>query len=99
MKTNEKIKTDLIINLEARLTRLEEWISLYLDEMKQAETVEEIMRIKREMLLAWLTFLPLRAENCYFALSIPMIVSDVDTKTSTENVASQIHISTGLLEL
>jgi len=66
MKTNEKTKTDLIINLELRLTRLEEWISLYLNQMKQAETVEEIMRIKQEMVFAWLTYLPLRPENCYF---------------------------------
>jgi len=68
MEANEKIKTDLILNLKSRFSRLEEWILLYLNQMKQAATVEEIMQIKREMLLAWLEYLPLRPENCYFCI-------------------------------
>jgi len=68
MRAKKKIKKKLISNLRSPLDRLEMKILVHLDEIKKAKSVEEIMRIKQEMLLAWLECLPLRPENCYFCI-------------------------------
>jgi len=68
MRAKEEIKERLTRNLDSTLSRLEEKISIHLDRMRKAESVEEIMYEKREILLAWLECLPLHPDHCYFCI-------------------------------
>ena len=63
------------IKLEALHGELEEWyerfmreVSVILEQIKEADTVEEIMSLKRELLLEHLRAMPLGPRHCYFCL-------------------------------
>jgi len=68
MKVDEEIREKLIQSLQAISSTLASNISGYLKEIQVAKTVEEIMRIKRDLLVHWITLLPLEPEDCYFCL-------------------------------
>ena len=69
MKVNKKIKQELLENFKGWRKELIGMINEYIKEMKGAETVEELMRIKRNMLIGLVYNLPLRSEHCYFCIS------------------------------
>jgi len=68
MKVDEEIREKLIQSLQASSSILASDISEYLKEFQAAQTVEEIMRIKRDLLVRWIVLLPLEPDHCYFCL-------------------------------
>jgi len=68
MKVNKKVKQELLGNFEEWRKELIGMIDGYVKEMKGAKTVEELMRIKRNMLIGLVYDLPLRSKLCYFCI-------------------------------
>jgi len=66
MKVNEEIRGQLLSAMREHLENFEKLISSCLDEMEKANSVEEIMNLKRKILVLWTEFLPLGARHCYF---------------------------------
>ena len=69
MKAEEKIKKELIENMIIKQERMNMTIDRYVGAVKKAETVEEMMAAKREVLVNLLKCLPLTPDDCYFCVS------------------------------
>ena len=68
MKVNEKIKEKLLENFGKWKEELNEKIDSYLDSIRNAERVEDVMFLKKRLLLKLIRCLPLGNKFCYFCL-------------------------------
>jgi len=68
LKADEEIKKEMAENIRINLRRLQEKTECLLSEIASAETVEEVMRKKRLILLLWLDYMPMDESSCYFCL-------------------------------
>ena len=68
MKVDKDVKKRLIANLKCWLQDLNNSVKTILKHMKEAETVEEIMQLKKELLVLCLERLPLGDSHCYFCI-------------------------------
>ena len=69
MKVDEEVRKELVANLKGYVERLAESLNEYIEKIKKAETVEEIMKIKQNLLLFYLGMTPLTTEHCYFCIA------------------------------
>ena len=69
MKVNEDIKRRLVENLESWKEMIDDTINMYINEIKNIGTVEELMRIKRDLLIDFVYKIPLSRDYCYFCLA------------------------------
>jgi len=70
LDVNERIRRDLIENLRWWRDSLCAQLGARIDRMEEAETVEEIMAIKKEILLDLIENMPLSYAYCYFCLML-----------------------------
>ena len=68
MKVNKDVKKRLIANLKCWLQDLNNSVKTILKHMRKAETVEEIMQLKKDLLILCLEKLPLEDDHCYFCV-------------------------------
>lgn len=68
MEANKEITKIIVSNIQHKLNCLEQDVKENLQKMKKAETVEEVMEIKQQILLNWLSWVPLDGGECYFCL-------------------------------
>jgi len=68
MKVDEEVRRQLIENLKIWLKRLNRIVKSLVKDMEEAETVEEIMALKRELLLRYICLIPISASYCYFCI-------------------------------
>lgn len=68
MKVDESVREELVENLEDWFECLYREIMKYLRKIKEAESVEDIMFLKRDMLLHYVKSMPVGIEQCYFCL-------------------------------
>ena len=68
MKADEDTKDTLIYEFEQWSNSIKHIIDKIISAMRKAETVEELMALKRELLLRLLDMLPLHANYCYFCV-------------------------------
>lgn len=68
MKADERVKRILVNNLKRWLDELYGRIFLQIKAIENAPTVEEIMILKKGLILFCLEFLPLSVNECYFCI-------------------------------
>jgi len=68
MKVNKAIQEWLVENLTDWLDRLYDDMKHWVNKIKEAETVEDIMRYKKDMLVDYVNSMPIRSNDCYFCL-------------------------------
>lgn len=68
MKVNKAIQELLVENLTDWLDRLYSDMQYWISKIEGAETVEEIMEYKKNMLVDYLNSMPVRSDGCYFCL-------------------------------
>ena len=68
MKVDEETRTELIENFEKWLRGVNTDMNYYIEKIKEAETVEEIMKLKKNLLLEYLYNAPLDSTTCYFCI-------------------------------
>ena len=68
MKPAKNIKKKLIRNVKAKQEWINKSIEGYVGKVEEAETVEEMMRSQKRVLVELLERLPLRPEDCYFCV-------------------------------
>jgi len=68
MKVNKDVKEKLIKSLKDWLDWFYKSIEFKIEEIKEAETVEKIMQLKKELLVFCLEGLPLEDIHCYFCI-------------------------------
>jgi len=87
MKVDKDVKKRLIANLKYWLQDLNNSVKTILKHMKKAETVEEIMQLKKDLLILCLEKLPLDDIHCYFC-----ILQDYKNNSSCKNcLYAKIH--------
>ena len=78
MKVDEAIRQQLLRNLERRKQRYVEIFNEYIYKIAQAESVEEIMLYKKELLVFLLKVFPIDASCCYFCLLHRIVDSSLE---------------------
>lgn len=68
MKVNKAIQELLVENLTDWLDRLYGGMRYWISKIEEAETVEDIMRYKKDMLVDYVKSMPIRSDGCYFCL-------------------------------
>ena len=68
MKADAMLKEKLVKNLREWLEKVNEKMNYYIEKIKEAETVEEIMKLKKNLLLEYLYNAPLDSTTCYFCI-------------------------------
>jgi len=68
MKVNKATQELLVENLTSWLDSLCDGMRHYITKINEAETVEDIMRYKKEMLIDYLDNMPIGICDCYFCL-------------------------------
>jgi len=68
MKVNKATQDLLVENLNGWLDSVNEAMNHWVNKIREAETVEEIMRYKKEMLLEYVNSMPIGISMCYFCL-------------------------------
>jgi len=68
MRVNEEIRKELIKNLKERLCFFNNFMASIIRRMAKVESVEKLMKLKKEMLLWWIRLIPLGRSHCYFCL-------------------------------
>jgi len=68
MNPDRKIQRELVRNLEQHIREFSHRYRFLVKKIREAKSVEEIMELKREILLFWTLELPLRSIYCYFCL-------------------------------
>ena len=71
MKIDEEVRQKLVENLQVWQRYLTREVNVYLQKMKSAQTVEELMELKRSLLVFLIYHLPLTDTECYFCLQQP----------------------------
>lgn len=68
MKVDKAIQERLVKNLTNWLDSLCDSMKHWINKIKEAETVEEIMMYKKAMLVDYVNSMPMRSDECYFCL-------------------------------
>jgi len=68
MRVNEEIRKELIKNLRIRLQSFTRRMNRIIGRMTRVQSVEKLMKLKKEMLLEWLQLIPLERYFCYFCI-------------------------------
>jgi len=71
MRVDKDVQELLVDNLSGWLgwlDRLNDSMRRWIDKINEAESVEDIMRYKKEMLLDYLDSMPIGPDECYFCL-------------------------------
>jgi len=68
MKADEKTKEILVKKLKEWLSEVYEKMDICIKEIEIADTVENVMRYKKKLLLDYLCETPLDASTCYFCI-------------------------------
>ncbi|RLI87739.1 MAG: hypothetical protein DRP01_01020 [Archaeoglobales archaeon] len=68
MKAEKKIVDKIVENLQSRLGDFTSEVERYIKHLKDAKTVEEVMILKRRILEAWVSSIPLWSDTCYFCI-------------------------------
>jgi len=68
MNSDRKFQRELVKNLERHIREFSHGYRFLVKKIREARSVEEIMELKREILLFWIRELPLRSVHCYFCL-------------------------------
>lgn len=68
MEVNEEIKQKLVKNLKNWLDDTVFWMDHFIQLIESAETVEDIMKFKRDLLTTYIGDLPVSDKYCYFCL-------------------------------
>ena len=68
MKVDEGVREELIKNLRDWLDDFNFTMKKIIDSMEKAKSVEEIMKLKKKLLLKAIDMLPIFAEECYFCI-------------------------------
>lgn len=68
LKADKKIVNEIIENLRSKVSDFNHRIEYYLKRLEKAETVEEVMEIKQQILALWVFYIPLRGDTCYFCI-------------------------------
>lgn len=68
MEVDNTIQEQLVKNLEDWLYGLHRIMKKYQIKIAEAESIEDIMRYKRDMLLHYVKSMPLGIDQCYFCL-------------------------------
>jgi len=66
MKTERFILKAIVKSIRDAEQALQRLLDENLHRMEKAETVEEVMAIKKDILIDWITTLPILGVNCYF---------------------------------
>ena len=77
MKANKKVKEKLVKNLIDFQERLNKNISFYIDKIKEAESVEDIMSYKKELLKTIINNIPFGHNHCYFCIAKDFEIFDM----------------------
>jgi len=78
MKVDETVRESLISALREHVRRFSKKMNDMIDKMHEAKTVEEIMRIKRDMLKEWVREMPTKVEDCYFCVLYDFATDNVE---------------------
>ena len=76
MKVDKDVVDALIVGLENALWDLQKDVEFYIKKIREAETVEDIMHLKKQLLVDWLRDMPLGADECYFCELLSMICKE-----------------------
>ncbi|RLE48715.1 MAG: hypothetical protein DRJ18_01445 [Candidatus Methanomethylicota archaeon] len=68
MRVDEEIRQELIKNLKDRLALFNNFNTRIIRRMAKVQSVEKLMKLKKELLLWWIRFIPLGLGHCYFCL-------------------------------
>jgi len=68
-KADEEIKNEIADNLEMELEKFVMEVKWHIKCMREASSVEEIMRIKKFILGLWAAYMPLSSDTCYFCIT------------------------------
>lgn len=68
MKVDKDVREQLVKNLEDWLDGLHRVMKYQIEKINEAETVEDIMRYKKDMLAHYVKYIPVGIDQCYFCL-------------------------------
>ena len=68
MKANKQVQAELIRNLDRWFSDFQKSIDYFLEQIKKADTVEEIMQVKKDMLINMVNYIPSGRLYCYFCI-------------------------------
>jgi len=68
MKVNKKVRREVCRAIRKNVSLLVEKTEKLLTNMENADTVETLMQLKRDLLSVWLRTLPIDIEHCYFCV-------------------------------
>ena len=68
MRVEESVRTKLIANFKSWLNELDKGLKEYIEKMEKAKSVEDLMAIKRDLLLFYVNQTPTTAAYCYFCI-------------------------------
>ena len=68
MEIDEEVRQELIKNLKDRLALFNNFITRIIRRMAKVQSVEKLMKLKKELLLWWIRLIPLGPGHCYFCL-------------------------------
>jgi len=68
MALNKNLKDELVHNLRMWLNSLKDKLKNIITKIKNAETINEIMALKKDLLLMYVNEIPLTAKECYFCI-------------------------------
>jgi len=68
VKVNEATRRKLIKSFKMWLKMLNKVIKSLIKDMEKAKTVEEIMELKKELLIKYVQLMPITSSYCYFCI-------------------------------
>ena len=68
VKVDEEVRKELVENLREWLRWLSRGLEEYMEEIGRAETVEEIMSAKKDLLVFYFNNAPMYSGECYFCI-------------------------------
>lgn len=68
MEVDKDVQEQLVENLEDWVKGLHRDVKYYIEKISEAETVEDIMLFKKDMLARYVKSIPLGIDQCYFCL-------------------------------
>ena len=68
MKIEEEIRNDMIKNIKARWRTTKYFLNNHIERIKEANTIEDVMRIKKSFLIDYIDGFMIGSDTCYFCL-------------------------------
>jgi len=84
MKADPKIRAKIVRALKRDLRNLNESVKDTIKMIENSETVEDIMSLKQDILMAWVQSMPLSDKTCYFCVLHKYDECGVDACTDCE---------------